>query len=683
MLITCQNRSICQNKALTICSHLKKWTSRAILGVILGVLVFCVSQSFLVQEALAQPNLVPVLLNQKQTPIKPKELEVFLDRYFTQQMTELHIPGAAIAIVKDGKTLLTKGYGYADLEQKIPVTPDKTLFRVGSVSKLFTTTAVMQLVDRGLLNLDDDVNQYLKHFQIEQEYLKPVTVASLLTHTSGFSQQYIGIAARSEAKMLPLTKYVATRQPPRVRPPGLLYSYTNYDADLAGYLVEAVSGLPFAQYVESNILQPLGMSRSTFLQPLPNNLTSDLAVGYEYTNQAYKSLPFLYLNAIPAGAMSATATDMTHFMLAHLQNGRYGDRRILSENAAQAMHEQQFSDRPKLLGVCYGFHERFKNNQRILAHSAIFYGYTGLLALIPEQNLGIFIAHNKFEPKFHEQLVNQFIDNYYPAPEKPQPQPLANFQQRASRFVGTYRNLEYSQHTFSKLASLFKQVSVDESKNGMLTVDFPPGFFATMPPQNEPTNLIEVEPLLFYRSSDDDYVAFEIDEHDRITYMFHPLDLGPAGFERLHWDETTDFQMAVSGFFIITFLSAFVTSPIGRSIVRSSKKRFPTTSLARWAWLIAGLVGTLYLIFPIGLALTLWLIGFTEIIYGLPPIAIALFYLPLIAAGLTVSLPIFTVLAWRSSDWTIWQKLHYSVIAIAALGFIWFLDYWNLLGFRF
>lgn len=668
------------------------WITKAIFVVTLSILIFCLSELVLAQEALAELNFAPVVLSQQpatesisqqQIPIESKEVEVFLDRYFTQQMAKLHVPGAAIAIVKDGKTLLTKGYGYADLEQKIPVTPEKTLFRVGSVSKLFTTTAVMQLVDRGLLNLDDDVNQYLKDFQIEQEYLKPVTVASLLTHTSGFSQQYIGIAARSEAKMLPLTKYVATRQPPRVRPPGTLYSYTNYDADLAGYLVEAVSGIPFDQYVESNILQPLGMSRSTFLQPLPDNLASDLAVGYEYKNKAYKSLPFLYLNAIPAGAMSATAKDMTRFMLAHLQNGRYGDKRILSETSAQAMHEQQFSDRPQLPGVCYGFHERFKNNQRILAHSAIFYGYTGLLALIPEQNLGIFIAYNKFEPKFHEQLINQFIDHYYPAPEKPQPQPLANFQQRASRFVGTYRNLEYSQHTFSKLASLFKQISVDEDKNGILTVDFPPGFFATMPPQDDPTQIIEVEPLLFYHFNDDDYVAFEIDKHDRITYMFHPLDLGPAGFERLHWDETTDFQMAVSGFFIITFLSAFVTSPIGRSIFRSSKKRFQTTCLARWAWLVAGLVGTLNLIFPIGLALTLWLIGFTEIIYGVPPIAIALFYLPLIATGLTVSLPIFTVLAWRSRDWTLRQKLHYSVAAIAAWGFIWFLDYWNLLGFRF
>jgi hypothetical protein len=151
----------------------------------------------------------------------------------------------------------------------------------------------------------------------------------------------------------------------------------------------------------------------------------------------------------------------------------------------------------------------------------------------------------------------------------------------------------------------------------------------------------------------------------------------------LHWDETTDFQMAVSVFFILTFFSALITSPIGRSIFRSSKKRFQTTRLARWAWLVAGLVGTLNLIFPIGLALTLWLIGFTEIIYGMPPIAIAWLYLPPIATGLTVSLPIFTVLAWRSRDWTIWQRSHYSLVAIAALGFIWFLDYWNLLGFRF
>jgi len=380
--------------------------------------------------------------------------------------------------------------------------------------------------------------------------------------------------------------------------------------------------------------------------------------------------------------MSATATDMAHFMLAHLQNGQYGDQRILSSASAQAMQQRHYTDHPKLPGVCYGFHERFKNNQRILAHSAIFYGYTGLLALIPEQNLGLFIAYNRFMPKLHEQLVNQLIDRYYPAPEKPTPQPIANAQARSHRFIGTYRNVEYSHHTLSKLASLLKQVSVGVDNTGMLEVNFPPGFFVTLPPQNDPTHLIEVEPLLFYRTSDDDYVAFSIDEHDRITYMFHPLDLGPASFERLHWDETGNFQFVAMSFFLAMFVSAVIVSPIGHRL-RRSHNRFQSTCLARWAWLVAGLVATLNLAFLLGLSLTLWLSGPIGLIYGLSLLTITFLYLPLFTTGLAVSLPIFTLLAWRSKNWSLWKQVHYSLITIAAFGFIWFLDYWNLLGFQF
>jgi CubicO group peptidase (beta-lactamase class C family) len=669
-----------------------------ICSLILGTLLFLLTELGCCCPALADRiHLLPPLTISQQSlaetaPLEsspsvpgltdPKEFEAFLDEYLPSQMAALNVPGTVISVVKDGKLFFTKGYGHADLEKQTPVDPEKTLFRVGSVSKLVTTTAIMQLVDRGLLDLDADVNQYLPNFQIDRSYLKAVTVGSLLTHTSGFSQQYIGIAARSEAEMTPLADYVAARQPFRARPPGMLYSYTNYDADLAGYLVEAVSGVPFAQYIEKNILRPLKINRSTFLQPLPPNLASDLATGYEYKNGSYQPAPFLYLNAVPAGAMSATATDMAHFMLAHLQNGRYGDRRILSQASTQAMQQQHYTDHPKLPGVCYGFHERFRNNQRILAHSAIFYGYTGLLALIPEQKLGLFIAYNRFMPKLHEQFVNQLIDRYYPAPEKPTPQPIANAQVRSRRFVGTYRNVEYSHHTLSKLASLLKQVSVGADENGILEVDFPPGFFVTLPPQDDPTHLIEVEPLLFYRTSDDDYVAFSIDEHDRITYMFHPLDLGPASFERLHWDETSDFQFVAMSFFLVMFVSAVIVSPIGHRLRRSHAK-LQSTHLAQWAWLVAGLVGTLNLAFLLGLSLTLWLSGPTGLVYGLSPLTIAFLYLPLFMTGLAVSLPVFTLLAWRSKTWSLWKRVHYSLITIAAFGFIWFLDYWNLLGFRF
>ncbi|MGF1591054.1 MAG: serine hydrolase domain-containing protein [Pleurocapsa sp.] len=634
----------------------------------------------------------PTIQSNTQTRLStPQELEAFLDKFFDEEMEELDIPGAAISIVKDGSEFFTKGYGYADVEKQTPVIPEKTVFRVGSVSKLFTATAIMQLVERGSLNLDDDVNKYLKDFQIENDFPQPITVRNLLTHTSGFSQRYIGIAARNEDNILPLGEYLKQNLPPRVRPSGELYSYSNFDFDLAGYLVEIISGVPFAQYIESNILQPLDMNRSSFQQPLPADLVADLAVGYEYENDDYESLPSLFLNIIPAGGLSSTTTDMTNFMLAHLQNGRYGNQRILSEKTAQEMKQQQFTDHPKLPGVCYGFHERFKNGQRVLAHSSIFLGYTGLVALIPEQNLGLFITYNKFEPKFHEELINRFLDHYYPVNEEAEaPQPLANHRQRVALFTGTYRHIEYPQHTLAKATSLLNHVSVKEGDNGTLEVNIPETFFGTIPPQDTTVELIEVEPLLFYRDNDDDFVAFAAGEDGRSTFMFYPLDLGPAGFERLPWYETTYFHIPLSIFFLLTWLSAFWIFPVRFLISRFRRNSQSSKSTAKnqltkvnLAWVLAGIISTLYLTFLMGMGLTLLLSDPLEFIYEVPTPVIILLYLPLIASGLTIALPILSFLAWKNNYWSFLVRLRYSIFTLAALMFIPFLNYWNLLGFRF
>src|SRR3989454_2828814 len=282
------------------------------------------------QEAQTESNQPAPSVPRQQGPTDPQELEAFLDPFFAEQMEKLHIPGAVFLLVKDGEIFFTKGYGFANLEKKTPVVPDKTLFRVASISKLFTATAVMQLSEQGLLKLDDDVNKYLTLFQLEANYPQPVTVVNLLTHTGGFDDRFIGMAARSVSEVVSLGPYLAARMPPRVLPPGEVSSYSNHGMALAGYLVEVISGVPFARYIDENILQPLGMRRSSFL--LPPHLAPDLAVGYIYKDDASQPVPFDYLNKVgPAGSLNATATDIAPFMIAHLQDGRYGETRILQE----------------------------------------------------------------------------------------------------------------------------------------------------------------------------------------------------------------------------------------------------------------------------------------------------------------------------------------------------------------
>ena len=194
------------------------------------------------------------------------ELETFFDGLMTAQLAAAHIPGATVAVVAEGEVLLAKGYGYADWEQRTPVRGDQTLFRPGSISKLFTWTAVMQLVEAGEIELDADVNTYLD-FELPATYPEPITLYDLMAHTPGFEDQGTGLFLRDPADLPPLETYLKENVPARVYPPGEIGAYSNYGSAVAGYIVERVSGEPFEDYIARHILEPLGMTRSTFRSP--------------------------------------------------------------------------------------------------------------------------------------------------------------------------------------------------------------------------------------------------------------------------------------------------------------------------------------------------------------------------------------------------------------------------------
>lgn len=610
----------------------------------------------------------------------PQEFEAFVDNLFNEEVSKSHVPGAVISVVKDGKLFFAKGYGYANVEKKIPVVADKTLFRVASISKLFTATAAMQLYERGLLDLDADVNKYLTHFQLENPYPQPVTPARMMTHTDGTTQRLIGIAAPTAAEMEPLADYLPAHMPPIVWPPGALYSYSNHSIVLLGYLVELISGRPFVQYIDKNIFQPLDMRRSSFLQPPPPPLADDLAVGYQYQHGAFKSVPYLYLNIAPAAALNTTATDMAHFMIAHLLNGRYENSRILDEDTVRLMHQTHFVQRPRLPGTGYGFRENLENNIRAIGHLGNLRGYSSSLTLLPDQNIGIFIATNSFSG-VHQKLLNQFFDRYFPVAKKPAPlKPLALSEEQLARFTGTYRDLEYPRHTLGKLTATFNHINITKGDNGTLVVRTPGLFFLKNVPK---IRLVPVEPLLFQRVDDDAFTAFGEDRSGRIAFAFNPILPIIGAYERIPWYETIWVQLGIAGFCAVVFLSACIIWSLRPLIRRLQAKRFQLNRRLSIAWLIAGLIGTLNLVFLIGFPLSLWLIGIWKLVYGVPAVVVALLCIPLLTTVLTVGLPIFTALAWKNKYWSVRGRLHYSLITLAALAFIPFLTYWNLLGFHF
>ncbi len=623
---------------------------------------------------------VPTVPSQALGPTDPAELEAFLDDLLRKEMEEHHIAGAAVSVVKDGKLFFAKGYGYADLEKDVAVDATQTLFGIGSVGKLFTWTAVMQLVEQGKLDLDVDVNTYLD-FRIPDTYPQPITLKHLMTHTSGFENRLLESVVSDADDLVPAREWLISHMHARVRPPGDSAGYSNYNAMLAGYIVARVSGQPYDQYIQEHILDPLGMAHSTTQWPVPPDLRAYTSVGYTYQDGDFQAFPDYMAQPalLPSGAYLASVTDMARFVIAHLQDGRYSDAniaeaRILKETTARQMHSTLYTPDPRLLGTAYGFFDFSDNGQRTLGHSGELTPMHSLLLLLPGQNLGVFVAYNSAGGS---ELTNQhfgfqraFFDHYYPAPAVEPLQPPADFAERAGRFVGSYRWTMGSKTTLMKIIGLFGTAEISDSGDGTLLLATPYGEW----------RFVEVEPPYFRQVDGPFGLVFREDDQGRITHMF--TDLMPQfAFEKLRWYETLGFDMVLALGCIVIFLTMIPVAAI--RLIRNrrlSGDRKPTPRGARVAyWIILG-ISMLNLGFVVGFAL--WGMPIS-VVHPLTLIFKIVLGLGVLSAALTVGALVYTVLAWKNSYWGIAGRAYYTLVTVAAVAFVWFLNSWNLLGWRF
>ncbi len=613
-----------------------------------------------------------------QGPTDPAELEAFLDELLASQMEEYHIPGAAISVVKDGQLFFTKGYGYADLERVIPVDPEQTIFAIGSVGKVFTWTAVMQLVEQGKLDLDADINTYLD-FRIPDTYPQPITLRHLLTHTSGFENRLLDSIVPDARDLVPAREWLISHMSRRVRPPGDTAGYANYNPMLAGYIVSRVSGQPYDQYIQEHILDPLGMAHSTAQSPAPPELRPFASVGYTYADGVFQPHPAFIAQpgVLPSGALQASVTDMARFMIMHLQDGRYsdetiGDRRILEESTAQQMQTTLFTHDPSLLGTAYGLFDFTDNGQRTLGHSG-YAGYmNGLLLLLPDQDLGVYVIYNSMGggdlTNQHLGFQRAFYDHYYPAPPSAPIQPPADFAERAGRFVGSYTYTMRSYTTADKVGALFSAINISDSGDGALLFNTPWGEW----------RFIEVEPLHFRRADGQFGMVFREDDRGRITHMF--TDLTPQfAFEKLNWYETTAFNMALFMGSALIFLSMILVAAIRSLRGRLSGHQRPVSRGVRAASSIILGISVLNLVFIVGTLL--W--GIPVMLFGYSTIYKIVLGLGVLSAVLTCGALVTTALAWKNSYWNAAGRVYSTLVTIAAVAFVWFLNYWNLLGWRF
>src|SRR5437763_126453 len=381
------------------------------------------------------------------------DLEAFLDGLIPAQLQNRDIAGAVVSVVKDGRVLLEKGYGYADFVAKKPVVADKTLFRPGSISKVFTAIAVMQLVEQGKLDLDRDINNYLD-FALPQTYPEPITLRRLLTHTAGFEETLKNLFVPSAREMRPLRDYLIAAMPARIFPPGEVPSYSNYGLTLAGYIVERVSGEPFEKYIAAHILDPLRMEHSTFAQPLPPALEPEMSVGYLAAAEGPRK--FEFVTAAPAGALSATASDMSRLMLALLGEGSIDGATILKPDSVRAMETREFELHPDLHAIGFILMDYSMNGQRIVGHGGDTIYFHSDLMLIPEAHIGLFISYNSAGSRpggGRTELLRACMNRYFPEPVTALPSIDLKTAQSDGRAVrGIYTGSRRAESTLLKVA---------------------------------------------------------------------------------------------------------------------------------------------------------------------------------------------------------------------------------------
>ena len=513
------------------------------------------------------------------------------------------VAGGAISVVKDGKVLFAKGYGYADLAKRTPITAEGTLFRIGSTSKLFTWTAVMQLVEQGKLKLDTDVNQYLD-FKIPPYEGKPITLRNIMTHTPGFEEAAKNLIS-TDGKPVNLELYLKTHLPARIFSPGAVVAYSNYGCGLAGYIVQRVSGQDFDDYIEQHIYAPLAMQHSTFRQPLPAAMTAMMAKGYKTASDG-KEQAFEIVDPAPAGAMSTTAMDMTPFMFAQLQEGSFGDARILQKATAVEMYSQQRTEAQGLNGFALGFYHEDSHGQRIIGHAGDLNYFHSDLHLMLDANVGIFMSFNSLGNAGGAHVIrtavfDAFLDRYFPT-SVTQPPTAATAKADAVRVAGWYQSSRRNQSGLRMMYAL-TQSRVLALADGTITAAGMNNFAGT------PLHWREIGPLQYQEVNGSHKLDFVADLNGNLRYWATDAQVPVLIFQRVNGLHTLGSVKLWGTMALLFLLATLVSWFIAWWIRRHYKRRLELLPQQRrsrlWSrlgvlMLFATLLGWLLLLIAMG-----------------------------------------------------------------------------------
>lgn len=590
----------------------------------------------------------------------PRHAMSVLNETIPALMTEMQIPGVSMGLVI-GNNVIHQGFGTSDPGSGQPIVAERDIFRVGSLSKSVTATAVLHLTQNHTIGLHDDLRPLLADLPIRPVLEQPLTLHHLLTHTAGFNEQLFGQHVREPAAFFEIGEYLIRHLPPRFENPGKVIAYNDHHTTIAGWIIEQVSGLPFHEYVDRHIFAPLDMTGSTFNQiSLPDNLTQRRVNAWRLDKDAFLSYRHDYIQTTPAAGLYTTASDMTTYVISLLNC----ENSVLTNELCGEQLASQVKHHPKLAGRAYGFAMTQHDNLRVLYKDGQASGFNARLLLVPEKKLGLFLVHNRNilgrfgqfhdAARFNRRVGNRLLQSLWPTPEVhntgPEPEPARDASQRIPTYLGDYRNAVAARHNWERIVGMFDDVSVRAGDRDS-AVTFGAGDY------------IEVEPGLVQWQKGGHFFRAFLPSENEIRY----LAIGSGAYERIPFYTASWFTPWYVGGTILLLLG--FTLWHGRESIRQTGY-FHVSGV---------LIGTMLLAFIGGFGLVLGTTDVQVLFSGPTTAMIILLALPLVSCAL---LPIYLVTGARGiSARGPAANILYAVMVITCALFLGWLYYWNLLGY--
>ena len=636
----------------------------------------------------------------------------FVDGVVSPYLTKHRAAGVQVAVVKDGRVLLVKGYGIDAASPEHEVDPERSLFRLGSVSKTFTWVALMQLAERGQLQLEDPVNEHLPDsLRIPDEGFKaPIRIVDLMNHTAGFEDVMQGLFTAPDRQPLPLDEQLRKYRPHRVREPGRFMAYSNYSAALAGEIIAQVSGVDFQTYVERNILAPLAMSNTTFREayaatsglpaPMTPQLAENKAYGFEWIDSAWHAYPQEHITSMaPAGSAVSTAADMARYMMALLDPDLLERSGVLKRETSAKLREPTFQSAPGMPAIHHGFFDPPLANKTLrldkLSHAGLTLHFVSNLLLVPDLakrramergrepsaqgSIGIFVTVNSGAGRqLVVELPERILTRYFLPPDATTADPKPVAQATAANldeYAGQYRVMRRSYTGFEKTLSLPAVSTISAAPGGELRVELI---------GESPAQYVQIGKDLFQQTDGGATIAFARDSSGAVTHLLASW----GALDRMGFLQSPKWMQLSVGAATLISLCVIIAAAWRRYRRARSTSRLQESMLERRSAQIMLSAAIAWLASMA--AFFAWRLSMSNpqtreaAAFAYPQTSLKFALAVILVATVLMSLStVSAVVIWRQGSWSVGRKVLHSIAAAVFAALIFTLVQWNAVGFQY